>query len=241
MKLSVVVPAFNEEKLIGRCLERIHEALAVFHRNGWGSEIVVCNNNSTDRTGTMAEEHGAKVVFEPVNQISRARNTGAGAASGDWFLFIDADSEPTAELFEELRVVLESGCHVGGGATVRLEHETRWIQFLVWFWNRLSRLTRWAPGSFIFCRADVFRELGGFSHELFVTEEIEFSKRMKAYARRHGLKLAILHKHPQLTSARKADLYTLKEYRRFLLGVLFNRGRAFQDRSACAPWYDGRR
>ncbi|MFA6317176.1 MAG: glycosyltransferase, partial [Elusimicrobiota bacterium] len=92
MKLSIVIPAFNEEKLLASCLRSVQAALATGLRPGWASEVVVCDNNSTDKTPEIARAEGAQVVFEPHNQISRARNTGAKAASGDWLLFIDADS-----------------------------------------------------------------------------------------------------------------------------------------------------
>ena len=77
MRISVVVPAFNEERLLPRTLESIRLALTAFERRGWSCELIVCDNNSTDRTAELACKAGAKVVFEPVNQISRARNAGA--------------------------------------------------------------------------------------------------------------------------------------------------------------------
>src|ERR1700733_7365998 len=101
VKISVVIPAFNEEKLIGATLRSIQAAGAGFGEMGWHTEIVVCDNNSTNGTAELARAAGAKVVFEPVNQIGRARNTGAAAAEGDWLIFLDADSRPTSELFSE--------------------------------------------------------------------------------------------------------------------------------------------
>ncbi len=81
MRISVVVPAFNEERLLGATLEAIRTAARAFDdRGGW--ELIVCDNNSTDRTAGIARAAGARVVFEPHNQISRARNRGAAAASG---------------------------------------------------------------------------------------------------------------------------------------------------------------
>ena len=77
VKISVIVPAFNEEKLIGETLRTIQEAMRAFARAGWETELVVCDNNSTDRTAELARAAGAVVVFEPVNQIARARNKGA--------------------------------------------------------------------------------------------------------------------------------------------------------------------
>src|SRR5262249_47122877 len=83
-----------------------------------GRELVVCDNNSTDRTAGIARAAGAKVVFEPHNQISRARNRGASAASGEWLVFIDADSTPGRGLFEELREAIDGGGALGGGSEI---------------------------------------------------------------------------------------------------------------------------
>src|SRR6266853_2083899 len=101
MKISVVVPAFNEERLLPGSLSGIRAAMGGFARLGWESELIVCDNNSTDRTAEIAKGAGAQVVFEPVNQIGRARNTGAARAGGDWIFFVDADSYPGMELFLE--------------------------------------------------------------------------------------------------------------------------------------------
>ena len=96
MKISVIVPAFNEEKLIGETLRKIQAAMPAFARAGWETQLVVCDNNSTDRTAELARAAGALLVFEPINQIARARNRGAAAATGDWLIFVDADSHPGA-------------------------------------------------------------------------------------------------------------------------------------------------
>ena len=161
LKLSVVVPAFNEEKLLGETLASIQAAgRAAFDAAGWGWELVVCNNNSTDRTPDIARAAGARVVFEPVNQIGRARNAGAGAAVGEWLLFVDADSRPSAGLLEAMRRAIDSGRILGGGSTLRMETEERIARFMTWGWNRVSRFRRWAAGSFIFVEAAAFRAVG---------------------------------------------------------------------------------
>jgi glycosyltransferase involved in cell wall biosynthesis len=76
MQLSIVIPAFNEEKFLGQSLERIQQALHENRRRGVAWESVVCDNNSTDRTAEIAAQSGARVVNEPTNQMSRARNAG---------------------------------------------------------------------------------------------------------------------------------------------------------------------
>ena len=87
MKFSIIIPAYNEEKLLSDSLSKIKRSLNVFLERGHSVELIVCDNNSSDRTAEIAREAGAKVVFEPVNQISRARNTGAAAATGDYLIF----------------------------------------------------------------------------------------------------------------------------------------------------------
>src|SRR5262245_18404182 len=97
--------------------------MRAFGEAGWESELIVCDNNSTDATAAIARAAGATVVFEPVNQIARARNAGAAAASGDWLLFIDADSHPSSELFADVADAIQSGSCLAGGSTVALDRE----------------------------------------------------------------------------------------------------------------------
>ncbi len=241
MTIVVVIPAFNEAKLIGRCLAAVKAAQAVWEARGWTCQIVVCDNNSTDGTAEIARQAGALVVREPENQIARARNRGAAAASGDWLLFVDADSFPSAELFDDLARAIESGRYLGGGSNVRLDFTPRGVWLWEQGWNWLSRLLRWAPGSFLFCEASAFREVGGFNEELYVAEEIDLSRRLKRLARQRGQRLVILHRHPLITSARKLDLYSRGEWGRFFLECLRRPSGFKRDRAACPIWYDGRR
>jgi glycosyltransferase involved in cell wall biosynthesis len=243
MKLSIIVPAYNEEKLLGATLASIQAAAETLHQAGWETERIVCDNNSKDRTADLARAAGARVVFEPVNQISRARNTGAAAATGDWLLFIDADSQPSVALFRELASVIEAGACLGGGCTVALDAHAPGVAFrlLTGLWNRLSRIMKWAAGSFVFCEAAAFRELGGFSLELYASEEIEFSRRLKRLARRRGRRVVILSRHPLLTSARKVGLYSVGEYARFFARTILGFGATLKAREGCPIWYDGRR
>jgi len=243
MKISLIIPAFNEEKLIGESLRSIHDATRSFTERGWETELIVCDNNSTDGTAELARAAGARVVFEPVNQISRARNRGAEMATGDWLVFIDADSSPSAALFADVARAIKAGDCLGGGCTVRMDGLSRVAAAAAAtrLWNGLSRLCKWMAGSFIFCAAPAFRQLGGFSLELYVAEEIDFSRRLKKLARQSRKKLVILHGHPLHTSARKLRLYTIGEYLWFLARAIGGGGRVFRNRSACVPWYDGRR
>jgi glycosyltransferase involved in cell wall biosynthesis len=241
MRVSIIVPAFNEERLISGSLERINEAMPAFLAKQWETELIVCDNNSTDSTAELARAAGAKVVFEPINQIARARNAGAAAASGDWLIFIDADSYPSRELFAEAAEEIETGTCLGGGCTLRLEGDYRVGKAITGLWNRISRFGRLAAGSFIFCEAAAFRAVGGFSLELFAGEELDLSAKLKKRARELGRRIVILHRHPLLTSARKIHLYTLREHLQFMMRAALWRQRVLHSRAECHTWYDGRR
>ncbi len=237
MKISVVVPAFNEERLLGDSLRAIRAAMEAFE----DAELIVCDNNSTDRTAEIARAAGAKVVREPVNQISRARNAGAAQAGGDWLIFVDADSTPSRELFSDIGELIAGGCCLAGGSTIGFEN-THWgVRVGTALWNWFSRLGNWAAGSLVFCEAGAFREAGGFSEELYAGEEIELFLRLKRVARARRLTITILHRHPLLTSDRKLRLHGWGEGFRFLANAIMSRGRTLRSREDCPMWYDGRR
>jgi len=241
MKISIVIPAFNEERLLGESLREISRAMAAFVERGWETELIVCDNNSTDRTAEIARAAGAQVVFEPVNQIARARNTGAAAAMGDWLVFVDADSHPSHELFADVAEQIAAGHCLAGGSTVRMETRSIFGRLGAGIWNCVSRWRRLMAGSFIFVEMAAFREVGGFNNELFAGEELDLSLKLQAVAKRRGKRIVILNRHPLLTSARKLHLYSQRELFWFFIKAAFAHKRVMRSREQCSPWYDGRR
>ena len=241
MKISIVIPAFNEERLLPATLRSVQEAALAFEAAGWSSELIVCDNNSTDRTAEIAAAAGARVVHEPINQISRARNTGAAAATGDWLVFVDADSHPSAGLFASVAGAIRRGDVMAGGATVAADDERLVVRATVAGWNLISRTVGWLAGSFIFCERAAFQRVGGFSHALYAGEEIDLSRRLKRLARRERKRIVVLHRHPLLTSARKAHLYDARDALRFYARVILTAGRSLRSREGTFLWYDGRR
>ncbi|ALJ90917.1 glycosyltransferase family 2 protein [Thermus aquaticus] len=84
-RVSVVVPARNEEEFIGACLE------SILKQNPPPHEIIVVDNASTDRTGEIARSMGAKVIYQSKIGLHIARQTGLEAATGDVVAATDAD------------------------------------------------------------------------------------------------------------------------------------------------------
>lgn len=241
MKISVIVPAFNEEKLIADTLRYVNSAMAVFTERSWPSELIVCDNNSTDRTAAIAQAAGARVVFESFNQIARARNKGAEAATGEWLIFVDADSCPSPQLFEDVAAAIESGKILAGGSTIQLDADAWIARATTVLWNCISLTTTSMAGSFIFCEAATFRHVGGFNQELFASEELDLCNRLKKVAAQSSRRIVILKDHPLMTSARKFKLYSMSEYLRFLIRTVFGWGHTLQSAKECHIWYDGRR
>ncbi len=240
-RLSVVVPAYNESKLIEGCVKSIAEAfeLAGIARHDY--ELVVVDNQSSDDTAARAAKLGARVVYEPIRQIARARNRGGFAARGHWLLFVDADSWPDGALIRDLVEAISDPKIAGGGALMQMQHLPPLLYLGVWIWNFVSRWSCWAAGAFIFCTRDAFRAVNGFDVRLFAGEEISFSRRLKRYASWRGQRMVILGRHPLRTSGRKGELYSQKEILLLGLRILRHPRRFFRDPGLCTLWYDGRR
>src|SRR3989344_1833184 len=90
MKISFVIPAYNEEIILPRCLNSIKHALS---QGTYDAEIIVANNASTDRTKEVASRiEGVRVVDEPRKGLTRARQAGYVASSGELIANVDADT-----------------------------------------------------------------------------------------------------------------------------------------------------
>jgi glycosyltransferase involved in cell wall biosynthesis len=241
MKLSVIIPAYNEEKLITRCVESVVQAFKANAAPDWSGEIIVANNNSSDATGELARKAGAKVVFESQNNISRARNAGARAASGDWFLFIDADTVLSAGSLAELLRSIRRDRFAGGGSLMEFDDPSVLAKIATVLSNWNLRTSRLPFGIFLFCRASAFRDLGGFPTDLYATEDTAFVIRLIEWGDRRGLDVAILHRHRHVASARKFRLYRWWEVLRYYFLSPYHRPSTLRDPKKLPFHYDGRR
>ena len=234
MVFSFIIPAHNEEKLLPRTLESIHEAAKTV---GLDYEIIVADDASTDATPELATQHGAKLVRVDHRQISKTRNSGAAAATGDVFVFVDADTMVGPALLESLRITINNGS-IGGGAAVSFDGRLplygkvllRPFAFLY------QRLAGYAYGCFVFCTREAFKSVGGFDETLFASEEVTISIAL----RREG-KFTLL-REPVITSGRKLRTYSFWECLKMIGGFILGGGQCtMKSRDRLGLWYDPRR
>jgi glycosyltransferase involved in cell wall biosynthesis len=224
--ISFIIPAHNEEALIGRTLSAIHNSAQA---NDERYEIIVVNDASTDRTAEKSREHGANVVAVDHRKIAATRNAGAREAKGDLFFFIDADTMATPRAIGAAVRTLRKGA-VGGGCAVRFDGRVPLYAALL---ERavlpiVLPILRLAPGCFLFCTRQAFFAAGGFDETLFWSEEVAFAQRLKRQGR------FVLIREFVITSGRKMPTHSA-------LGLLWVGIRlALGKRSGLEYWYGPR-
>ncbi len=203
MKLSIVIPAYNEEKYLPETLGSLRAALELVD----DSEIIVADNESTDWTRKIAESHGARVVDEGEHVIGKVRNTGAGVADGDVIVFLDADTRVRPGVFEKIIEAMADERCVGGSVAVEYEpyEKRKWMKYYLGLAIWVARMTEIRQGALQFCRKDVFRELGGYDTTIYVGEDIEFHWRLDKLASARGGHTAFVEEPKVITSNRRFE------------------------------------
>jgi glycosyltransferase involved in cell wall biosynthesis len=234
MKLSIIIPAFNEEERLPRTLEHIGTALA---NADCDSETMVVNNDSLDETKRIAERFGAGIIFEAVHNISRVRNTGGRHASGDVLIFVDADTLVPATLFQEIANTMKDENCFGGAVAVQWDTlERQWMKIYLLGGKFCTNVLNMKQGATQFCRKSAFERIGGYDETIFMGEDVEFYWRLSKSAKQQGGYVHFI-KHPKvLTSARRFDQMTVKKA--LLLTNPFFIRLAWRKKSFWKDWYE---
>ena len=193
-RLSVIVPTLDEAGSIEQVLSSIHALNQLFDP---GVELIVADGGSQDSTRTLTQGLADHVIVAPRGR-ARQMNAGAAQATGDYLLFLHADTELTQAAGIELQQVLEQA-PAWGRFDVHIQGRAFMLPVIAFMMNRRSRYTGIATGDqAMFVRRDVFESLGGFADQPLM-EDIELSKRL---CRQHR---SVCLKGPVITSGRRWD------------------------------------
>lgn len=174
MKISIIVPVFNEEKHIQDALNNLQ------HYRRSGHEVIVVDGGSTDNTLALAHDGAdAVIVSKPGRAIQM--NNGSAVATGEVFLFLHADTRlPDNAL--SLIAEYEDKKSFWGRFDIRLSSNKRIYRLIELLINLRSRLTSIATGDqAIFVERQLFESMAGFP-EIALMEDIELSRRLKKVA-----------------------------------------------------------
>ena len=186
MFVSVVIPAYNEEKYLGRCLQSLREQRYPASQ----FEVIVVDNASTDATAEVARRFGARVVHEPRKGVARARQTGFLETRGPVIASTDADTILPPDWLARIAGHFAADPGLGGvyGPVHWLDgrlHQ-RWALRRPITWglalsNQMGRSLWW--GSNFAVRRDVFWQAGGFPVGWASGEDTDLSLRVDRFAR----------------------------------------------------------
>ena len=207
-EISVVIPAHNEEKFIGKCLQSVIDAAG--HVSPGAVEIIVVANRCTDKTAEIAESFGARVLTNDEKCLSAIRNTGIHAANGEIIVTIDADSVMSEQALQEAAQMLKGGRFIGGGTPIRFDRMSLGMFCSAAYVAAniipimLKHKATLSGGMFWFYKRD-FEALGGFDESLVSVEDMDFAVRLNKLGRSRGQKYGTLKHSHILTSSRKFD------------------------------------
>ncbi len=184
MKLSIIIPTLNESPHI---VDFLNHLIPLCHS---ACEVVLVDGGSMDKTIELAKKFVDNIVVSKKGR-SIQQNTGAKKATGDYFLFLHADSVLANDFLKEIEFIASSEQCQWGHFDVQLSGSHKGLRVVEYMMNLRSRLTGIATGDQgIFVSKKLFFQVGGFA-DLALMEDINLSSRLKQYSRPYCSKLKI--------------------------------------------------
>ena len=202
-RYSLIIPAYNEERLLGRLLDSVDAARATYG-GGDAVEVIVADNASTDRTAAIAASRACRVILAEKRVIAAARNAGARAARGECLAFVDADAQLHPDTFVEIDRALADPRVVAGATGVRLERWSIGIAFTFAMILPIVFVTGMNTGV-TFCRKEDFEAIGGYDESRLVAEDVAFLWALRRLGQTRGQRLARATRAKIVASTRKFD------------------------------------
>ncbi|MEW6213674.1 MAG: glycosyltransferase [Nitrospirota bacterium] len=180
--VSIIIPAYNEEKLLPACLE----SLSNLNYPKDKFEVIVVDNGSTDKTREIARKYGALVFRDDSKNVSGLRNLGAKQARGDILAFVDADCLVSSEWLNKATVYFDDPSVAAWGGVPIPPKDSTWVQrawSLVLQKKHQVQEVGWLPSMNLFVRKEQFGSIGGFNESLITCEDVDFSYKIGLYGK----------------------------------------------------------
>jgi len=170
VKLSIIIPTYNEAESIGGTLDHLAHLRGDF-------EIIVVDGGSADATVEIAQNYNVKILHSKRGRGAQLQ-TGGAAAGGDILWFVHADTVPAPDCLRQIKSVLQNENAVGGNFTIRFDGERRAAKFLTWLYPNLRKLDLIYGDSAIFARREIYQKIGGFK-DYPIFEDLDFVERLR--------------------------------------------------------------
>jgi rSAM/selenodomain-associated transferase 2 len=176
MKISIIIPTYNEGENIGKVLDYLNEN----SNPGNIKEIIVSDGISEDNTLEIARSKGARIVNHKVAGRAKQMNAGAREATGDVFYFLHADSYPPKNFDEEILHCLNKG-YKAGSFRMKWDMDHWLLNFFAWFTRFNFQWCRGGDQS-LYIEKELFNTLKGFNENYRFLEDYEIVPRIKKHA-----------------------------------------------------------
>jgi glycosyltransferase involved in cell wall biosynthesis len=206
MKFSIIIPAYNEEQYLPRLLDSIDVARSNYSGGRAAVEVIVANNDSSDRTAEIATARCARVVKVARRRIAAARNGGGHAARGEIVCFIDGDSAVHPQTFDAIEGAIASDRYIGGSTGLTLERKSFGLLVTYCLGAPLVWLSGMDSGV-VFCRREDFEAVGGYDETRLYAEDLLFLMALRKLGKTRGQRLTRLPKVRALGCTRKFDQF----------------------------------
>lgn len=174
MRLSVIIPTYNEETTIRKTLEALSRLINV-------DEIVIVDGGSTDSTLEIAAaaEIGKPLIVGNLGEANRGRQMHEGTlrATGDVFWFLHADTRPVHGSARLLKHSMRFDENVGGSFAIIFDGGSRWARFLTWLYPHLRSIGLVYGDSAIFVKRSAYEKIGGF-RDYPIFEDVDLYRRL---------------------------------------------------------------
>lgn len=173
MRLSIIIPTYNEAKNLPRLLKKLCD-----YKDPRLLEIIVVDGGSVDNTCELALEMGFQQVFT-CGQKGRAiqMNFGARLAKGDTLYFVHADTLPPASYLDDIEEALQEGYKMGC-YRFQFDSPRTLLKFNSWL-TRFDKISFRGGDQSLFVPKEVFQRLQGFREDHIIMEEYEFLLRAR--------------------------------------------------------------